>query len=661
MLMSTGYAQTLSLKTYGISPRDVVKDSVAKYFDRAYNGLENVGNQTKVFLEVTGSAKLTAPVWSFTEKPYGSVVAFGTTRDMDTSNQVISFIPDKVGTYKIKVMDGTLSATITINSALYVGIETGACNWCHNGGTIVSPDPIYSKWTKTGHAMIFKEGLEGVASDHYSASCISCHTTGYDANAVNDGFDDRTFSFPTVLQVGMYDSMKTVYPEAMQLGNIQCESCHGPGGSHYSATDDNKMVKTLSSDNCAWCHDSGSHHYLPESADASVHANPTTLSRGSSASCAPCHSGSGFVAWIKNGKQDLTSAPAIAPIACAVCHDPHDVTNPNQLRTVTATFMNGVKVSTGQKGALCMNCHQARREAVSYTNDYLNNLSSHYGPHHGAQGDMLAGTNGITFGLSYSTSPHLSATKDACVDCHMAPVTVPSSGIIPKVGAHSFNMVDPDTKADNVSACTPCHGTFGTKFSEKKFYVNGNADLDGDGTAKGLQDEMEGLLHKLALLLPPKGSTDVSVTDSSYTLVEAQAAWNYFFVEEDRSLGVHNPAYAYSLIASAIQKLDPTTDIKLIDNTVPTSYAIDQNYPNPFNPTTTIKYTIPQESNVKLEIYDITGKLVNTIVNQSQSAGSYSVTWDGSNSSGMKVGSGMYLYRINAGSFIAVKKMILLK
>jgi hypothetical protein len=537
-----------------------------------------------------------------------------------------------------------------------VGTQTGACYICHNGTFVPVGVSLYSNWEKTGHATMLERGLNGTASDHYGESCIKCHTTGYDKLAANDGFDDFPFTFPTVLQAGMYDSMKTAYPKAMALANIQCESCHGPGANHYGATTDEKMVKSLDAKNCAWCHDEGTHHFIPESASFSRHSNPTTLARGSSADCAPCHSGSGFVSWIKNGKAALTTAPAVAAISCAVCHDPHDVTYVNQLRTVSATFQNGVTVTTGQKGALCMNCHQARRDAVAYTNDYLNNLSSHYGPHHGPQGDMLAGTNGITFGKSYTSSPHMSATANACVDCHMAATTSVS-----KVGGHTLNMVDPDTKADNVAACAPCHGTIGTKFSDKKFYVNGNADLDANGTADGLQIEIEGLLHKLALLLPPLDSSAVSVTDSSVTLVQAQAAYNYFMVEEDRSLGIHNPAYAYSLLAIAIRTLDPSTGIELIDNAIPQSYAIDQNYPNPFNPTTTIKYTIPKESNVKLEIYDITGRLVNTVVNQSQGAGTYSVTWDGSNSSGQKVGSGMYLYRINAGSFIAVKKMILLK
>jgi hypothetical protein len=651
--MATGYSQTFTVNTFGVSPRAVANDSIAHYFDRTYTGLQNVGNQSKVYLEVTNSAaKLNAPVWSFTSTPIGSAVAFGATNDMDTSNQVITFIPDKVGKYIINVTDGSSSASITINSGLYVGIQTGACYVCHNGAFVPAGVPLYSKWQGTGHATMLKQGLDGVLGTHYSEACISCHTTGYDTLATNGGFDDYPFVFPDTLMPGMFDSLSQVYPQAMALANIQCESCHGPGNNHYGAPD--IMSVTLSPDVCAYCHDDGTHHFFPTQYDASVHANPTTLSRGSTASCAPCHSGSGFVAWIKAGKTALTTAPAVQKISCQVCHDPHDATNIYQLRTVTATLVNGTTISNIGTGALCMNCHQARVEAVSYTNNYLKNLS-HFGPHHGPQGDIIAGTNGIQFGWNFPTSPHMQVAE-GCIACHMAAAGANADGSIQQFGSHSLNMVDPKTGNDNVAACTPCHGTIGTKFSDKLFYVNGNADLDHNGVADGLQVEVQGMLDKIASYLP-----NTSGPDSTWTLLQAQAFYNWDMVTEDRSLGIHNPQYVYSLLAVTLQKLDPTTDIKMIDNTVPQSYALDQNFPNPFNPTTTIRFMIPKAGNVRIDVFDITGRLVTTLVNSSRSVGTYSVTWNGKNSNGQAVGSGIYLYRIQSNDFTAVKKMVMLK
>jgi hypothetical protein len=101
------------------------------------------------------------------------------------------------------------------------------------------------------------------------------------------------------------------------------------------------------------------------------------------------------------------------------------------------------------------------------------------------------------------------------------------------------------------------------------------------------------------------------------------------------------------------------TDVE--DETIPTEYSISQNYPNPFNPSTTIKYAIPQQSFVTIKVYDIVGREVKTLVNTERSPGIYSVQWDGNNNFGSKVTSGIYLYRVVAGNFTQVKKMILLK
>jgi hypothetical protein len=94
---------------------------------------------------------------------------------------------------------------------------------------------------------------------------------------------------------------------------------------------------------------------------------------------------------------------------------------------------------------------------------------------------------------------------------------------------------------------------------------------------------------------------------------------------------------------------------------LPDNYVLEQNYPNPFNPETRINYSIPEQAYVKLCIYDINGILVKTLYEGNQSAGRYQTVWDGESNSGVKVGSGVYFYRILANSFIQTRKMILLK
>ncbi len=99
----------------------------------------------------------------------------------------------------------------------------------------------------------------------------------------------------------------------------------------------------------------------------------------------------------------------------------------------------------------------------------------------------------------------------------------------------------------------------------------------------------------------------------------------------------------------------------IISDEKPSEFVLYQNYPNPFNPTTTIKYAVPKNEKISLKIYDVLGREVKTLVNSVKAPGIYSVTWNGSNNSGSKVASGIYFYRLKAGNFVNVKKMILLK
>ena len=93
----------------------------------------------------------------------------------------------------------------------------------------------------------------------------------------------------------------------------------------------------------------------------------------------------------------------------------------------------------------------------------------------------------------------------------------------------------------------------------------------------------------------------------------------------------------------------------------PTAFALLQNYPNPFNPTTTLRYDIPENSHVTITIYDMLGRQVKTLINQTQDAGFISVIWDATNDYGKPVSAGVYLYQIQAGEFVQTKKMVLLK
>ena len=127
-----------------------------------------------------------------------------------------------------------------------------------------------------------------------------------------------------------------------------------------------------------------------------------------------------------------------------------------------------------------------------------------------------------------------------------------------------------------------------------------------------------------------------------------------WFVEAyDDEYSVTSDSGQFILIRSLLS-VNETLDI-------PKDFVLHHNYPNPFNPTTTIRYDLPKDSKVQIMIYDIMGRVVRILVNEKQNGGYKSIIWNGPNDFGQEVGMGMYFYRISAGGFVQIKKMVLLK
>jgi hypothetical protein len=94
---------------------------------------------------------------------------------------------------------------------------------------------------------------------------------------------------------------------------------------------------------------------------------------------------------------------------------------------------------------------------------------------------------------------------------------------------------------------------------------------------------------------------------------------------------------------------------------VPKVYSLEQNFPNPFNPSTTLAYSLKEAGHVTINIYNILGQNVRTLVDEYQNAGSYTKVWDGHDDAGNEVASGVFFYRIKSGDFTDIKKMVLMK
>ncbi|MBT8387390.1 MAG: T9SS type A sorting domain-containing protein, partial [Ignavibacteria bacterium] len=108
--------------------------------------------------------------------------------------------------------------------------------------------------------------------------------------------------------------------------------------------------------------------------------------------------------------------------------------------------------------------------------------------------------------------------------------------------------------------------------------------------------------------------------------------------------------------SNTLRMYDAILNVELLSEILPTDYKLMQNYPNPFNPSTKIKYSLPQSSNVVIKAFDILGNEIETLVNEEKPTGTYETTWyaDG-------FPSGIYFYQLRSGNFVETKKMVLLR
>ncbi len=179
-------------------------------------------------------------------------------------------------------------------------------------------------------------------------------------------------------------------------------------------------------------------------------------------------------------------------------------------------------------------------------------------------------------------------------------------------------------------------GAQGPEFVSKLVYL-GDADLDG--------------LNEVALALQ-------GIDDSTYVISEV---FNPADSTYSRTITSSAP-YANRTFLRVISGSGTSVSIQDERIVLPSDYQLHANYPNPFNPTTTLSFTLPLEKAVSVRIYDITGRLVRTLINnQVFPAGTFDVSWDGTSDAGTAVASGSYLYSMEYGNFRQSRTMVLAK
>ena len=277
---------------------------------------------------------------------------------------------------------------------------------------------------------------------------------------------------------------------------------------------------------CAECHNDTS--VLTGKAEAwseSLHGSGTaTAYAGGRAACSGCHSGGGFSAALAAGANPAVEQESADPNAsrpdCRACHEIHtSYTAADWALSTTdpVEFIAAEGVSfEGGTGNLCANCHQPRRAIADADADgNIEITSTHWGPHHGPQSTMLMGIVGA--GVEGSPSAHYAMVENTCVSCH--------------VGEGDNHYFEPD-----VAACTGCH-----------------ADAE-DFDINGLQTEVEELAAELGEKLEAAGLIhDGHPNPGTFPAAQTQAAWNWIYIVlEDKSLGLHNPAYTRAMLEAGL-------------------------------------------------------------------------------------------------------------
>lgn len=532
----------------------------------------------------------------------------------DATTRNPEFTPDVTGMYTVTVTDTAAGKPVSMNihAATWVGVIVGQdangrpvadtfCTSCHSG-----TNDQFTPWAKSGHAEIFKDNVNN-PNGHYSTSCVVCHTAGYDPKTVNDGIDDQS-DWQALVDSGKlthgavtnWADILAQFPKSARRANIQCENCHGPNnGPGHARLDGSRS--SIASDVCATCHGEPPRHGRFQQWQLSGHANyEIARAEGMSAGCAKCHSGQGFIQWAKKGFTGSVTVnwteDDIEPITCAACHEPHDVgttsgsasTN-STVRLMGSTTMldAGFKAENVGKAATCMMCHNSRR-GLKNDGTFGSDLSraTHLGP----QTDILMGQN--MYFTEVGKPGFHSKIEDSCVTCHMEE-TDPPAGLSYNLGGtnHVFYA--------SKDICKNCHTTITAesiqepmhhKLEEMKHEIeSGIADLMRSLLLTGNKIDVGGTVIDDATdimsveLIESHGRQGVNVklTDGAeihdvamnavqvvnpaggkaelYSFADPalpKAGWNFFMLESDGSLGVHNPTFTTSAIDVTMHSLE---------------------------------------------------------------------------------------------------------
>ncbi len=416
----------------------------------------------------------------------------------------------------------------------YRGDSENSCDPCHRS--------VVNTWLATGHSEAY-HSLEAGGNER-NLYCVQCHSTGFDAEV---SYGD---SLVQVLGPDLYGFDDYWPPQTGEdssrieaLMDVHCEACHGPLGptiydKNAVVTFATRLIEGGESSMCVKCHSQveewhhSGHGSVLETHDMTIAEFNAEFNAFST--CWECHTGEGFAS-VYDSYWGVVGRPTTANlIGCPSCHDAMANSNQYQLRTLDSySVMYDAAypaVFAGYGSAqLCVQCHHALRN-VDNVETQIEYGANHFGPHGSPQMDMFLGTGCYELsGYSYDRNHQHQSAETACVTCHMEMRS--HSDSLGWKGGHDF--------IPTAATCLTggCHSAMPEDF-----------DLNNAAS------RIDSLLERLITLI---GVEPDDLGDPGITSVEQRrAGYAYKFAASDGSRGMHNPAYAESLLENAISYME---------------------------------------------------------------------------------------------------------
>jgi hypothetical protein len=600
--------------------------------------------------------------------------------------------------------------------AQYAGSQT--CLACHSG--IIAPDK--TSWRATFHHKAYADpnaapgvvphdafaaGLDLAADPDFSAYS-SAPVLGFDPGAPTDS-TDFTSGYSVTIGSVTYTISRT------NGGMGWKQRYHTKIGNSTYVLPIQYNLETqdwVTYDPSDWYDSNGDPIYTdPGTLEDDINLTTSTERR-----CDGCHVTGLDLQWNAQGDSAYTATFAEVGVGCEMCHTPYDGGSGHG-------FNPGEIEDTRRANEVCGQCHNrgaSIAELGGNTMDYpwsdaggfeptddlslffdsVDPTSASYWPDqkHGKQNRMQL----LDFYMS--PKPTYAYHEVRCWECHNPHGSANEHMIVEEI----IEIVDPDTihiptEPDNNTLCLACHATHGPfEPLTPEMIAEYAANLDTIATVVSTHthhpydpennDETGGSSRCIKCHLPKVANSAVNYDIHSHTFepIPPEKTIEFAMPHSCAASCHRNPEYAeipgFGIVDGDLADWSEATDVALADtmmyyygpngiwwqtvgieddetggSLLPKTYALGQNYPNPFNPSTTLRYEVPNDSKVELVVYDIHGRKVRALISGQRKAGQHSVTWDGRNEAGVRVASGVYLYRLSSESFAETRKMVLLK